>query len=62
MLVSDVMRPQVFSIGLDATVVEAARIIVTRNVENVIVVDDGRFAGVVGWQELLTAVLPSTHR
>lgn len=61
MLVSDVMRAQVFSIGPDTTVVEAARVIMTRNVHYVIVVDDGRLAGVVGWQDLLSAVLPGTH-
>jgi acetoin utilization protein AcuB len=61
MLVSDVMRPQVFSIGPDTTVVEAARILMTRNVQNVIVVDEGRLAGVVGWQDILNAVLPGTH-
>jgi CBS domain-containing protein len=61
MLVSDVMRPQVFSVGPDTTVVDAARIIMTRNVQNVMVVDDGRLAGVVNWQDILNAVLPSTH-
>jgi acetoin utilization protein AcuB len=59
--VSDVMRAQVFSIGPDATVVEAARVIMTRNVHSVIVVDDGRLAGVVGWQDILRAVLPGSH-
>jgi acetoin utilization protein AcuB len=61
MLVSDVMRPRVFSVGPDTTVVEAARIIMTRNVQNVIVVDDGRLAGVLGWQDILNAVLPSAN-
>jgi acetoin utilization protein AcuB len=61
MLVSDVMRPQVFSVGPDTTVVDAARILMTRNVQNLMVVDDGRLAGVIGWQDVLQAVLPGTH-
>jgi CBS domain-containing protein len=60
-LVADVMRPRVFSISPDTTVLDAARVLMTRNVQNVIVVDGGRLAGVVGWRDILAAVLPSTH-
>jgi CBS domain-containing protein len=59
-LVADLMRQQMFSIGPDTTVLEAARIIMTRNVQNVIVVEGGRLAGVLGWQDILTAVIPSS--
>ncbi len=60
MLVSDVMRSQVFSVGPDSTVFEVAKVIMARNVQNVVVQENGRLVGIVGWSDLLSAVLPGT--
>jgi CBS domain-containing protein len=56
--VADVMRAQAFWVDPQRTVAEVARVLLTRNVQSVIVVDDQRVMGLVSWHDLLGAVLP----
>lgn len=56
--VADIMRAQAFWVEPQRTAAEVARVLLTRNVQNVIVVDDQRVVGLVGWHDLLGAVLP----
>lgn len=56
--VADIMRAQAFWVGPQQTAAEAARVLLTRNVQDVLVVDDRRVVGLVSWHDLLSAVLP----
>lgn len=56
--VADIMRPQAFWVDPQRTVAEVAKVLLTRNVQNMIVVSDQRIVGLVSWHDLLSAVLP----
>lgn len=56
--VADIMRSQAFWVDPQRTVAEVAKVLLTRNVQNMIVVDDQRIVGLVSWHDLLRAVLP----
>jgi len=56
--VADIMRAQAFWVDPERTVAEVARVLLTRNVQNVVVVDDRRVVGLASWHDLLSAVLP----
>lgn len=56
--VADIMRPQTFGVEPQRTVAEVARVLLTRNVQNVLVVDDEHVVGMASWHDLVGAVLP----
>lgn len=59
LLVRDVMRRQVYGIAADEAIVDAAREMVLRSVDSLLVVDGDRLLGIVTERDVLRAALPS---
>jgi CBS domain-containing protein len=60
LLVSDVMRRQVYGIAANDAIVDAAREMVLRSVDSLLVVDGDLLLGIVTERDVLRAALPST--
>jgi CBS domain-containing protein len=61
LLVKDVMRPQVYGIPADHPIVDAAREMVLRSVDSLLVVEGDRLLGIVTERDVLHAALPSVE-
>ena len=58
MLVGDVMDPEPPTISLDGTFRQAAELFTQRQTSELVVIDQGRFAGILSEGDLLRALLP----
>ena len=59
MLVQDVMQPRLITVGPDAPLAEAARLLLARGVRHVLVVEDDELLGIVSDRDVKRA-MPST--
>jgi acetoin utilization protein AcuB len=59
LLVKDVMRRQVYGITADDSIIDAAREMVLRSVDSLLVVEGDRLLGIVTERDVLRAALPS---
>jgi len=61
MLVKDMMRTELISIGSQANLAEAAQTMLRHGVDALLVIDEGRVMGIVGLRDLFTTPISASH-